>query len=185
MEDKKEKVMTNWTQIEDANKLINTVELKGKKYAEVKERVIAFRRVHPTGSILTKNQFTDNYVLFDAEILDQDGKVLATGHSREYLKSEFALEKAETSAIGRALGFCGFGITTAIASAEDIENMDRDEVFDEPPVHEVALKLSGRMTKQEYADFLNCTHVLDLEKLPGYLLSAMLKFYEDKHTSRQ
>lgn len=183
MEDKKEKVLTNWSQIEDANKLINTVELKGKKYAEVKERVIAFRRVHPTGTILTKNDFTDNYVLFDAEVLDADGKVLATGHSREYLKNEFALEKAETSAIGRALGFCGFGITTAIASAEDIENMDREKVFDEPVPTELAQKLKSLMSKQEYADFLNCVHVVDIEKVPSYLLSAMLRYVEEKHNT--
>lgn len=176
--------INDWKQIEEANDLIQTIELKGKEYAQVKDRVIAFRRVHPLGTIETDHQFSENYIMFEATIRDGD-MVLAKGHSREYLKNEFALEKAETSAIGRALGFCGFGITNAIASAEDIENMDKEQIFDEPPVHEVASKLQARMSKQEYADFLNCTHVLELEKLPVHLLMSMLKYYEDKHTSNR
>ncbi len=37
------------------------------------------------------------------------------------------LEKAETSAIGRALAFAGFNIETAIASREDIESVNAGE----------------------------------------------------------
>lgn len=178
----KEKALTNndWNNIEEANSLINTIELKGKQYAEVKERVIAFRRVHPLGTILTECTFTDNYVMFEAQVID-GGMVLAKGHAREYLKTEFAIEKAESSAIGRALGFCGFGITTAIASAEDIENMEKPKIFDEPSSTELASKLKNKMTKQEYADLLNVTHKVDLESIPSYILSAFVRFYDEKH----
>ena len=32
------------------------------------------------------------------------------------------IENAETSAVGRALGFCGFGIDTSVASYEEVTN---------------------------------------------------------------
>lgn len=172
---------TDWNTIEKANSLINTIKLKGKDYAEVKERVIAFRRIHPTGQIITEPSFTDNYVMYEAVIFDSNDKLLAKGHSREYLKNEYAMEKAETSAIGRALGFCGFGISTSIASAEDIENMDKpSEIFDEKPIEELANDLKAVLTKQEYADFLNTTHRVELKNVPSYLLTAMIRFKQDE-----
>lgn len=180
MSEKEKAPMNEWKSIEEANSLISTVELKGKQYAEVKERVIAFRRVHPLGSIITEAKFTDNYVLFEAQVID-DNMVLAKGHARERLNSEFAIEKAETSAIGRALGFCGFGITTSIASAEDMEDVGKSEIFDEEPVSELASKLLGLLTKQEYADLLNVTHKVALTDLPSNLLKAMIQFKNEKH----
>ena len=119
-------------------------------------------------------------------IFDGNDKMLAKGHSREYLKNEFAMEKAETSAIGRALGFCGFGINTAIASAEDIENMDKpSEIFDEQPVEVLAEKLKTLLTKQEFTDFMNAVHKVDIRNVPSYLLTSMIRFKEDeKHNPK-
>lgn len=195
MSEKKEVVLTEvntdlentkFKLIKKSNDLINTITLKQKEYAPVNERVIAFRRVYPTGQIITEPNFTENYINFEAIVLDENDKVLAKGHAREYAKNEFALEKAETSAVGRALGLCGFGISTSIASAEDIENTDKkSEVFDEPPLEELVRKLNGLLTKQELTDFMNSVHRVDMNKVPSYLLMAMIRFKEDeKHTSR-
>ena len=152
MTDKKEKkevlINKDWNNIHEANQLINTIELKGKQYAEVKERVIAFRRVHPLGQIITDLSFTDNYVNCEAVIFDENGVMLAKGHAREYLKNPYALERAETSSIGRGLGFCGFGINTSIASADDMQEVDKpSEIFDEPPVEELVKKVTQLLTK--------------------------------------
>lgn len=190
MSDKKEKMLTsnrsNWSDIQEANSLINTVELKGKQYAEVKERVIAFRRVHPLGQIITDLTFSENYVNCEATIV-VDNVVLSKGHSREYLKREFAIEKAETSAIGRALGFCGFGISTSIASADDMQEVDKpNEIFDEPPIEELAEKVTHLLTKQELVDLLNLVHKVDVKKIPSYVLMSIIKHKEDeKHNSNQ
>lgn len=188
MNEKIEMLTSNWNDIEKANSLIKTIQLKGKEYAEVKERVIAFRRVHPLGQIITEPSFTENYVIFEAIAFDGDGKMLSKGHAREYLKKEFAMELAESSAIGRCLGFCGYGISTSIASAEDIENMDKNkpiEIFDEKPVNELADKLKGLLTKQEQVDFLNTVHRVEMKNVPSYLLTAMIKFKEDeKHNTK-
>lgn len=182
----KEKALTNdWKQIEEANSLINTIELKGKQYAEVKERVIAFRRVHPLGQIITEPTFTDNYIIFEAIAFDGEGKMLSKGHAREYLKTEYAMEKAESSAIGRCLGFCGYGITTSIASAEDIENMDKpSEIFDEAPKDKLIEDFIKTFTKQEQVDLFNSLHIVESNKLTSKLLIALLEYKNEKYSTK-
>lgn len=172
--------------IKKANDLIKTIQLKQKDYAPVNERVLAFRRVEPNGRIITEPSYTENYVSFEASVYGDDGRLLATGHAREYLKTEFAIEKAETSAIGRALGLCGYGITTSIASFEDMENLDvkKEEIFDEPTPEELVATLLPMMSKQEQIDLLNCVHKVTLTNVPTYILTALIRYKEDeKHHS--
>ena len=61
-----------------------------------------------------------------------NGNVLATGHASEKDGSSFinktsALENAETSAVGRALGILGIGIDSSIASAEEVGNAVKNQ----------------------------------------------------------
>lgn len=118
--------------IQNANASIKTTDIKGKEYAEVNQRIKAFRMVYPSGSIETimlKNEMTDNggIVTFKAIIKDEDGKTIGTGTAQEKETSSFInktsyIENCETSAVGRALGFCGFGIDTSVASYEEVAN---------------------------------------------------------------
>ena len=82
--------------------------LKGKDYLQVMHRVQWFREEMPQGRIETLLRINDeHYCLFEATIYDQDGRTLANAHGREdYKHFQDAMEKAETKAIGRALGFC-------------------------------------------------------------------------------
>jgi hypothetical protein len=53
--------------------------------------------------------------------------VLGTGTAYEKESSSFInktsyIENCETSAVGRALGMCGFGIDVSVASAEEVQN---------------------------------------------------------------
>lgn len=99
-----------------------------KSYAEVNQRVKAFRMVYPDGMIST-DLVSDNgeVCVFRAVIYNDAGHVLATGTAFErkdasMINQQSYIENCETSAVGRALGFCGFGIDTAIASKEEVEN---------------------------------------------------------------
>ena len=118
----------NYSDIEKANKTIKTTNIKGKDYAEVNQRIKAFRMLYPQGSIKTEMVSNENGVcIFKAEVLDQEAKVLATGTAYEKENSTFInktsyIENCETSAVGRALGMAGFGIDTSIASAEEVQN---------------------------------------------------------------
>lgn len=116
--------------IEKVNSEIKKTDIKGKKYAEVSERVLAFRKLNPNGRIITEIiDKTENDVTMKATILDENEKELATGFASEVKKglvnSISMLENCETSAIGRALGFCGFGIDSGIASGQDMQKAEQ------------------------------------------------------------
>lgn len=115
-------------QIKKANDAIKTVDIKGKDYAEVNQRIKAFRMCYPNGSISTEIlSLADGIVTMKATVCNEEGFVLGTGTAQEKESSTFInktsyIENCETSAVGRALGMCGFGIDTSVASAEEVQN---------------------------------------------------------------
>ena len=114
--------------IQKANETIKTTDIKGKDYAEVNQRIKAFRIVYPTGPIETEMISNENGIcIFKAIVRDEDGDILATGTAYEKENSTFInktsyIENCETSAVGRALGMAGFGIDVSVASAEEVLN---------------------------------------------------------------
>jgi hypothetical protein len=119
--------MITYELIEKANQTIRTTDIKGKEYAEVNQRIKAFRMVYPTGTIETEMiSNEDGVCIFRANIYDNN-LLLATGTAYEKEDSSFInktsyIENCETSAVGRALGMAGFGIDTSVASAEEVQN---------------------------------------------------------------
>lgn len=129
--------------LEKANRLIKPIKitredkktgrLVTKNYAEVHQRIKAFRMVYPKGKILPEIiSENEGIITFKVTIEDEIGNVLAIAHARENVKGSFinqsnAIENCETSAIGRALGMCGFGIDSSVASAEEIKNAMKKE----------------------------------------------------------
>ena len=126
--------MNKAEEIQKANESLKATTLKNKEgrkvgdYVEVNQRIKAFRQVYPMGSITTEIlSLANGVVMMKATVLDDDGKTLATGLAYEKESASFInktnfIENCETSAIGRALGFCGFGIDSSVASAEEVEN---------------------------------------------------------------
>lgn len=118
----------NWEEIKKANEGLKKTDVKGKDYIEVNQRVLAFRSVCPLGSIQTDIISMDNgVVVMQAKVYDENGNLLATGLAYEKEQSSFInktsyIENCETSAVGRALGLCGFGIDSSLASAEEVAN---------------------------------------------------------------
>lgn len=114
--------------IQKANDTIKTTNIKGKDYAEVNQRIKAYRMVYPTGTIQTEMINNANGIcIFKATVTDEENNILATGTAYEKENSTFInktsyIENCETSAIGRALGMAGFGIDTSVASAEEVQN---------------------------------------------------------------
>lgn len=123
---------TKYEDIKKANEAIKTTDIKGKEYAEVNQRIKAFRMVYPTGYIMTRFfGLQDGICTMIAEVgyYAEDGSkvALGTGTAQEKEGSTFInktsyIENAETSAVGRALGMAGFGIDVSIASAEEVQN---------------------------------------------------------------
>lgn len=114
-----------------ANQTIKTVKIKDKEYAEVSQRIKAFRMCYPEGSIRTYIISNENGVcVIRAEVMTDQGKVLGTGtafeeQSANYINKVSYIENCETSAVGRALGMAGFGVDVAVASAEEVMNANQ------------------------------------------------------------
>ena len=125
--------------IENANKQLNSIDVKGKNYIEVNQRIKAFRMVYPNGAITTEIVSLENGVVtMLATVRDDEGKILATGYASEKENSTFInktsfIENCETSAVGRALGMCGFGIDTSVASYEEVANAVKNQAKEEQP----------------------------------------------------
>jgi hypothetical protein len=111
-----------------ANAEIKTTSIKGKQYAEVNQRIKAFRMLHPNGSIVTNIESLENgVVLMKTVVRDEEDNVLGTGYAYEKESSTFInktsfIENCETSAVGRALGMLGIGVDVSVASYEEVQN---------------------------------------------------------------
>lgn len=132
-----ENKLITFEDIKKANEIIKPISIERKdketgkkvikKYAEVNQRIKAFRIVYPMGTIETELlKDDDNICMFRANIYNGD-VLLATATAREEKTASFInktnyVENCETSAVGRALGMCGFGIDASVASAEEIQN---------------------------------------------------------------
>lgn len=108
---------------------MKTIEIKGKMYVPVVERVKEAHKLHKDLEIKTEviSGFTQDEPRVSVRATVTIGGKTFTGHSQaEYGKGIMggvALEVAETSAIGRALGFANIGLLDGIASADEMRKV--------------------------------------------------------------
>ena len=164
----------NYKDLTKVNGEIKTVTVKGKNYAEVKERVNAFRKLYPEGFIETEIlEIDENHCIIKASVgiwkeenyvVDCAGSevskyesartkcVLATGTACEYkgasnINKTSYVENCETSAVGRALGMLGIGIDVALASADEM----RGSYQEAEPVMKPLVDPELQAVKEEFA----------------------------------
>ena len=105
---------------------MKTVNIKGKEYVEVNERLKEFRNTFKDYSLTTEIiELTPEYCVLKAIITDDKGIIRATGLAQEnrdssYINKTSYIENCETSAWGRALGNFGIGIDSAICTADEL-----------------------------------------------------------------
>ena len=129
--------MVTYEQIKAVSNEIVTTNIKGKEYAAVNGRINAFRRLYPQGFITTEIvSLQDGMVVVKATCgyYDEKGQPIILGSDHAYEKEGSSqinrtsfIENCCTSATGRALGCCGLGINTAVASAEEMQNAIRQQ----------------------------------------------------------
>ena len=161
--------MITFKDLETANKTIKTTEIKGKDYAEVPQRIKAFRMCYPMGFITTEMLSNENGVCVIKSTVgfyDDNGEpqILGTGTAFEKQDSTFInktsyIENCETSAVGRALGMAGFGIDVSVASAEEVQNAIANQ--DKKPQKKTNIKTEEEMkaTETQTIDSLALTAV--------------------------
>ena len=123
----------DYKDIERVNGEMQMIDMKGKAYAMVPERVTAFRKLFPEGFIKTSILFNDGTTVTMQAVVGyyrEDGSehILATGLAQEtkgkgMVNSTSHIENCETSAVGRALGMISLGLGGGgICSAEELAN---------------------------------------------------------------
>jgi hypothetical protein len=106
---------------------LKTINIKGKKYVEVNERLKYFRSNYPNYSLVSTITHVDSeMVVVKSDILNPEGMVLASGHAHEekganYINKTSYVENCETSSWGRALANFGIGIDESVASAQELQ----------------------------------------------------------------
>lgn len=129
------------------------IDIKGKEYVPVNERIIAFRQMHPDWSIQTTiYELKEGFVLMQTRICDEQGRIISTAYAYEKEDSSFInktsfIENCETSAVGRALGFLGIGVDTSIASFEEVANAINNQ--------NTPNRRRRRLTTKEQSDVVN------------------------------
>ena len=107
---------------------LKTVNIKGKEYVEVNERIKHFRSNYKDWALSTAIlELDNNRCVIQATVFNADDRIISTGIAYEVEGSSFInktsfIENCETSAIGRALGNLGIGIDTSVASYEEVAN---------------------------------------------------------------
>jgi transposase-like protein len=89
------------------------IDLRGKKYLEVKWRLVWFREEHQDYTIQTELVNFDpenHHAIFKATISNNEQRPLSSGYGSESARDfRDYIEKAETKAVGRALAMLGYG----------------------------------------------------------------------------
>ena len=106
---------------------MKTINIKGKEYVEVHERIAYLRKNYENAQLITEIISNDNGVCLMKASLIIDDTLVSTGHAYEKEDSTFInktsyIENCETSAVGRCLGNFGIGINASVASADEVIN---------------------------------------------------------------
>lgn len=151
---------TDYKLLTEANEKLNKLDIKGKNYVPVNERIKAFRFIYPRGQIITEIiGLEDGICTMKASVYDNEGRLLGTGHAQEKEGSTFInktsfIENCETSCVGRALGNAGIGLDDGFASYEEVANAKLQQETESEYVNVYEWKLLNQMyTKEQIKEF--------------------------------
>lgn len=113
---------------------MKTINIHGKQYVEVKERIKYFRENFKDWSLTSEViDLNEDRCVIKATISNEKGRVIASGIAYESKGSSFInrtsfIENCETSAWGRALANIGIGLDVAISSADEVLNAKAQDI---------------------------------------------------------
>lgn len=110
------------------------IDIKGKKYVLVADRIVYFNEEYKNGMIQTSilsGEDSERIIIKALVYPDADklGRYF-TGHSQAkwgdgFINKTSAVENAETSAIGRALAMMGIGVIDSVSSVDEIKKAEQ------------------------------------------------------------
>jgi len=150
---------------------MKTVDIKGKSYVMVNERLMFFRENYPDHCLTSEIISMENgEITMKASVVDSGNRVVATGHAAEKETNGFInkfsfVENCETSAWGRALANFGIGIDTSVASFDEVANAIKNQTEKVETIRDL---------KQQW---LECKKLTDASKLWESLNESERKVY--------
>jgi hypothetical protein len=120
------------------------IDMKGKDYLQVAQRLVWFREELPKWRIETELfRLEEKYAIAKATIRNESGDIMATAHKREDAGhfGDF-IEKAETGALGRCLAYVGYGTQFC---ADELDEAQR--IVDAPIESKPAAKAAKPLVK--------------------------------------
>ena len=99
------------------DKKLPTIDIKGKEYVQVKDRVLELHRQNDSFSLSTDIIYDDDQKVVMQTRLKIDNRMF-TGIASENKNQDSPYENCETSSVGRCIGFYGIGIIESIESSD-------------------------------------------------------------------
>lgn len=168
-----------------------TISIHGNDYVPVHERVRVAHEANDEISITTEFLPIEGVIVCKATVETKKG----TFHGTSAANMSKAIEKAspyevaESSAIGRALGFAGYGIADGIASAEEVEKAVETPFSRED--HESAVKMAT-ITQIKALTAILGSGLAAFEKRKGALnnltheqAQVALAYFQDKQSQNE
>lgn len=172
---------------------MKTIDIKGKPYVMVNERIKEFREKYKGWSLVSEIiELNEDSCVIKASVIDDNGILRATGFAQEDRASSMInktsfVENCETSAWGRALSNLGIGIDESIASAEEVNlaiakqnNIINTKSFVEGGDYELTFgKYAGKTLKYIYEELADYEYLRWLADKGDEEVKANLSKYKE------
>ena len=116
----------------------NVVKIHGKDYITVAGRIKMAHEACKTISITTEVIPNGGSIVIKATVTTDKGVFtgISAANPQKMIEKESPYEVAETSAVGRALGFAGFGVDVAVATADEMQKTTTETPKEAPPLNQ-------------------------------------------------
>tara|TARA_R100001443_G_scaffold13529_2_gene23540 strand:+ start:7004 stop:7486 length:483 start_codon:yes stop_codon:yes gene_type:complete len=136
---------------------MKSVNIKGSQYITVNERLKYFCNNSKYNNFRINEELielNENEGVFKVTIFNEQGEPVVSAHAQEYRDNSYInktsfLENGFTSALGRALGYLGIGIDTAIASADEVKTAINNQDDNKKWLSEEQLNATLSGTKEQ------------------------------------
>ena len=113
------------------NNELPTINIQGKKYVEVKTRILELHRQNDSFSLSTDIIYDDDSKVVMQTRLKIDNRMF-TGIASENKDQASPYENCETSSVGRCLGFYGIGIVDSVESSDGMTKYHNNAAKSDP-----------------------------------------------------
>jgi hypothetical protein len=145
------------------------IDIKGKQYVLVSDRILYFNENYVDGSITTElvSQPSDELVVIKATVRPNTSDRAFTGYSQAkwgdgYINKTSALENCETSAVGRALAMMGIGVIDSVASVDEINKAQTQPEYVPHTPNKTGDKNLNVATQAQRKRIMELCHELDI-----------------------